>query len=220
MARLLAFWRSAVGKKFVMAVTGLIGIGFVIVHLAGNLLAFSGPEKLNAYSHFLKGTGELLWLMRATLLGAVILHVVAAVQLTRQSRAARPVGYASRDPQASTIASRSMRIGGLLLLAFIVFHILHFTTGQVRPQGVFSSTDVYANVVLSFRIWWVTLIYVAAMVLLGLHLYHGAWSSPRSVGLSPRSSQPLQRKLPVLIALFVLGGFIIVPLGVFFGVIR
>jgi succinate dehydrogenase / fumarate reductase, cytochrome b subunit len=120
-----------VGKKIVMGVTGLIGVGFVILHAAGNLLIFRGPGAINAYSHFLKSTGELLWLLRIILIVAVVLHVIAAVQLTRQSRAARPIGYTKREPQVATIASRTMRWGGALLLVFIILHILHFTTGTM-----------------------------------------------------------------------------------------
>ena len=119
MGRLRGFYASMVGKKVVMGVTGIIWIGFVIVHSLGNLLVFRGPDAINSYSRFLKGTGELLWVLRVVLVLAVILHVIAAVQLTRQSRAARPIGYARRESQVATIASRTMRWGGALLLVFI-----------------------------------------------------------------------------------------------------
>jgi succinate dehydrogenase / fumarate reductase cytochrome b subunit len=208
-----------VGKKIVMGVTGLIGVGFVILHAAGNLLIFRGPGAINAYSHFLKSTGELLWLLRIVLIVAVILHVIAAVQLTRQSRAARPVGYTKRDPQVATIASRTMRWGGALLLIFIVLHILHFTTGTIRPTGAFSSEDVYTNMVTSFRIWWVALFYVVAMIALGLHLFHGAWSSVRSIGVSQRSPQPFRHKVSFLIAVLVWAAFTSIPVAVFAGLV-
>src|SRR6266699_120772 len=198
MGRLRQFYGSMVGKKVVMGVTGIIGIGFVILHSLGNLLVFRGPAAINSYSHFLKSSGELLWGLRTVLIVAVILHVVAAVQLTRQSRAARPIGYVKRDPQAATIASRTMRWGGALLLVFIVLHILHFTSGTIRPGGFCSHQDVYANVVTSFRVWWVSLFYVVAMLALGLHLFHGAWSSVRSIGMSPPSPQPLQRRISLV----------------------
>ena len=198
-----------------MAVTGLIGVGFVIGHMSGNLLAFAGPDEINAYAHFLKSTGELLWILRAVLIVAVILHIVAAVQLTRQNRAARPVGYAQREPQVSTWAARTMRWGGVLLLIFIVLHILHFTTGDWRPSGTFSRTDVYSNIVLSFRIWWVTLFYVVAMIALFLHLYHGAWSSVRSLGMSQPSARPLHRTVALGVAVLLWVGFTIVPVAVF-----
>jgi succinate dehydrogenase / fumarate reductase cytochrome b subunit len=220
MGRLRGFYASTVGKKVVMGVTGLIGVAFVIVHSLGNLLVFRGPDAINSYSRFLKSTGELLWGLRLVLILAVILHVIAAVQLTRQSRAARPIGYTKREPQVATVASRTMRWGGALLLVFIVVHILHFTTGTIRPAGVFSREDVYANIVLSFRIWWVSLFYVVSMIALGLHLFHGAWSSVRSIGVSPPSPEPLHRKLSMVIAILVWAAFTVIPLAVVSGIIR
>jgi succinate dehydrogenase / fumarate reductase cytochrome b subunit len=220
MSRALRFYRSTVGKKIVMAVTGVIGIVFLIGHALGNLLAFRGPRALNSYSHFLKSTGELLWLVRAVLLISVVLHVTAAYQLTMQNRAARPIGYAHLDPQVSTFAARTMRWGGALLLVFIVFHILHFTTGTVRPAGFFSRGDVYANVVGSFRIWWVVLFYVAAMIALGAHLYHGAWSSVRTMGLAQPSENPLHRRVALVLAVLLWIAFTAVPVAVVLGLIR
>lgn len=220
MGRVRTFYGSMAGKKVVMGITGLIGIGFVIVHSLGNLLVFRGPAAINSYSRFLKGTGELLWVVRVMLIVAVILHVIAAVQLARQSRAARPIGYTKYESQVATISSRTMRWGGALLLVFIIVHILHFTTGTIRPTGVFSSEDVYANVVTSFRIWWVALFYVVAMIALGLHLFHGAWSSVRSIGVSPPSPQPLHRKLSLVIALFVWAAFTAIPVAVYSGIVR
>jgi succinate dehydrogenase / fumarate reductase, cytochrome b subunit len=220
MGRLRSFYASMVGKKVVMGVTGLIGIGFVILHSLGNLLVFRGPEAINSYSRFLKNTGELLWALRIVLIVAVILHVIAAVQLTRQSRAARPIGYVKHESQVATIASRTMRWGGALLLVFIVVHILHFTTGTIRPAGVFSREDVYANVVTSFRIWWVALFYVVAMIALGLHLAHGAWSSVRSIGASAPSPRPLRRKISIAVAALVWVAFTAIPVAVFAGIVR
>jgi succinate dehydrogenase / fumarate reductase cytochrome b subunit len=220
MGRLRGFYASMVGKKVVMGVTGLIGIGFVILHSLGNLLVFRGPAAINSYSHFLKSTGELLWALRIVLIVAVILHVIAAVQLTLQNRAARPIGYKKQESQVATIASRTMRWGGVLLLVFTVLHILHFTTGTIRPAGVFAPEDVYANVVASFRVWWVALFYVLAMVALGLHLFHGAWSSVRSIGVSPPSPEPLHRKVSVVIAILVWAAFTAVPFAVFVGIVR
>lgn len=220
MGRIRTFYGSMVGKKVVMGVTGVIGIGFVILHSLGNLLIFQGSAALNSYSRFLKSSAELLWALRITLIVAVTLHVIAAVQLTRQSRAARPTGYVKHETQVATVASRTMRWGGVLLLVFIVLHILHFTTGTIRPAGVFSHEDVYTNVVSSFRIWWVALFYVVAMIALGLHLFHGAWSSMRSVGVSPPSPRPLHRRLSLLIAVLVWAAFTAVPLAVLTGFVR
>ena len=219
MNRLLRFYRAAIGKKIVMGVTGLIGVGFVVLHMAGNLLAFRGPESINAYAHFLASTGELLWLLRLVLIGSVILHVIAAYQLTMQNRAARPVGYVRREPQVSTWAARTMRWGGVLLLVFIVLHVMHFTNPGWRPRGVFDKADVYTNLVMSFRIWWITLLYVAAMIALGLHLYHGAWSSVRSIGLSQPRQRPLHRTVAMAVAIIVWLGFTVVPVAVFAGLI-
>ncbi|MGI8510712.1 MAG: succinate dehydrogenase cytochrome b subunit [Gemmatimonadaceae bacterium] len=211
------FWRSAIGKKVVMAVTGIIGIGFVIGHLAGNLLVYRGPAAINGYSRFLHSTGELLWVVRLVLIAALILHVMAAYSLTQMSHAARPHAYVRREPQVSTLASRLMRWGGVLLLVFIVLHILHFTTGTLRPAGSYAEGDVYANVVSSFRIWWVTLFYLVSMVFLGLHLYHGAWSSVRTLGVTGDSPNPMHRRAAAAIAVLVWLGFTLVPLGVFLG---
>jgi succinate dehydrogenase / fumarate reductase cytochrome b subunit len=220
MGRLRGFYGSMVGKKAVMGVTGLIWIGFVIVHALGNLLVFRGSAAINSYSHFLKSTGELLWTLRIVLVLAIVAHVIAAVQLTRQSRAARPIGYVKQERQVATIGSRTMRWGGALILVFIVLHLLHFTTGTIRPAGVFSPEDVYANVITSFRIWWVALFYVIAMIALGLHIFHGAWSSVRSIGVSPESPEPLHHRISLAIAILLWAAFTAVPVAVFTGIVR
>ena len=222
----LTLYRSTIGKKLIMAVTGLVLVVFVIGHMAGNLQQFLGPARMNAYAAFLKSTGELLWIARLGLLAATVLHVVMAYQLTRIKRAARPIDYAKREPQVSTLASRTMRWGGALLLVFIVFHILHFTTGTVFPIAsqpgapAFSHTDVYRNVVSAFRNPWVVLFYVVAMLFLLLHLIHGAWSSVRTLGLSKPSRNPLHRRVSTIIAVVVWLGFSAIPVAVFLGVIR
>jgi succinate dehydrogenase / fumarate reductase cytochrome b subunit len=218
--RVRLFWQSTVGKKIVMSVTGLIMVGFVLLHMIGNLQIFEGAARINAYSHFLHHTiNELLWLLRVVLLVSVVLHIVAAVQLTRIDRAARPVGYRRREPQSSTIASRSMRWGGLALALFIVFHLLHLTTGTIQPVP-FAPGDVYANMVGGFRIWWVTLIYVLAMIALGLHIFHGAWSSIRTLGVNRPKAEPLRRPVAALIAVLLWAGFSLVPVAVFAGWVR
>ena len=216
-----AFWASSVGKKAVMAGTGLIGIGFVLAHMIGNLQVFQGADRLNAYGALLHGPlNEVVWVLRVVLIASVVLHIVAAYQLTMRDRAARPAAYVRREPQVSTFASRTIRWGGVLLLLFIPLHIMHYTTGTVRPTGSFTAGDVYGNVIGGFRIWWVTLFYVLSMAALGLHLYHGAWSSVRSLGLSPPSRAPMQRRVALLVAVAVWLGFTIVPLAVYFGQVR
>jgi succinate dehydrogenase / fumarate reductase cytochrome b subunit len=221
------FYRSTIGKKIIMATTGLIGIGFVVGHMAGNLQAFVGRDKLNAYGALLHGPlGELLWVVRVVLVAAVVLHVLMAYQLTLRARAARPVGYEQRRPQVSTWASRTMRWGGALLLVFIILHILHFTTGQVDPAGwhdrldAAGRRDVYGNLVASFRLWWVASFYVLAMIFLGLHLYHGAWSSVRTLGYAKPSPRPLHRRIALVIAAVVWLGFTVVPLAVLAGLVH
>jgi succinate dehydrogenase / fumarate reductase cytochrome b subunit len=203
-----------------MAVTGIIMIGFLIVHMLGNLQVFESAEKINTYSHFLHhGINELLWIARIILLVSVVLHIVAAVQLTRIDTAARPVGYARKQPQSSTIASRTMRWGGVALALFIVFHILHMTTGTIQPAP-FTEGNVYENLVGGFQIWWVTLIYVLAMIAIGLHIFHGGWASVRTLGLNQPKPNPLRRQVAAAIAIGLWAGFTIVPLAIFFGWVR
>jgi succinate dehydrogenase / fumarate reductase, cytochrome b subunit len=215
---LWAFYRSTIGKKIIMASTGLGLVAFVVMHMIGNTLIFQGPERLNAYSRLLHSTGELLWLVRLVLLTAVVLHIDAAVQLTRRAQAARPVEYDERRPQVSTLASRTIRWGGLLLLVFIVVHLLHFTTGTLL--SVFRPGDVYANVVTGFHVWPMAVFYLVAMVALGLHLYHGAWSSVRTLGLARAKPNPLHRSVAAVLAILVAVGFAIVPVAVLVGWVR
>lgn len=216
MRRLVQFWRSTIGKKVVMGVTGLIMVGFLIGHVLGNLQVFLGPAKINGYSAFLHSLGELLWLVRGVLLVALILHIVAAVQLTLRDRAARPVGYEKHEMSAATVASRTLRYGGVIIAAFIVLHLLHFTFGAWRPAP-FVEGDVYSNMVKSFRVKWVSAVYLVAMAAVGLHLYHGTWSSFRSLGVAPASPKPLAHKLSAVVAGLVWLGFTIIPIGILLG---
>ena len=199
-----------------MAVSGLIMVGFVILHMAGNLQLFEGADRLNTYSAFLHGpANEVLWILRVVLLVAVIAHVLSAYQLTVLDRAARPVPYAKRQLQAATVGSRTMRVGGILLALFIVLHILHFTTLTLQPVPL-AAGDVYGNVIASFQIWWVTALYVVAMIALGLHLYHGAWSSVRTLGFERGRLDPFRRPVAIAIALIVWAGVTLVPIAVYF----
>ena len=216
---MLAFWRTTIGKKIVMAVTGLILIGFLLGHVAGNLLVFRGAATLDAWSAFLKRSLPVLWAVRAVLLASVALHVVAAAQLTMLDRAARPRAYARTSPQAATIASRTMRIGGLFIAAFIVFHLLHLTTGTLRPAA-FDEVRVYDNVIGGFRVWWVAGLYVVSMIAIGLHLFHGGWSWLRTLGLSRPSAAPLHRPIAATFAIAIWAGFTSIPVAIFFGLVR
>jgi succinate dehydrogenase / fumarate reductase cytochrome b subunit len=214
---MLAFYRSSVGKKIIMGVTGLILVGFVVSHVASNLLVFQGAEGIDAYARFLRSTGKLLWLIRAGLILAAILHIDAAYQLTRRARASRPVDYARRAPQVSTWGARSMRWGGVLLLVFIVFHLFHFTFGNAHPTYPrFNHTTVYANVITGFPSIWLVLFYLVAMVALGLHLYHGTVAMMMSIGVSHPRYTPVWRKLATVVAILVAVGFAVIPLAVYF----
>jgi succinate dehydrogenase / fumarate reductase cytochrome b subunit len=218
-SRALALWRTSVGKKAVMAFTGLIMVAYLITHVLANLLVFEGPDRINAYSRFLHGTGAALWAARLVLLAAVVLHIVAAVQLTGRRQAARPQAYAGgRRPQVSTLASRTIRWGGVLILVFLVYHILHFTLGTVHPG--FVEGDPYHNVASGFGNPLVVVFYELAMAAVGLHLYHGVWSSGRSLGTSPPSPQPLRRQLALVLAGLVWAGFAVIPLAVYAGILR
>ncbi len=219
MSGVLAFWRSSLGKKVVMGATGLVMIGFVAVHMLGNLQAFQGPEKLNAYAALLHGPLHQVTLsLRIVLLVSVVLHIVAAVQLTRLDRAARPVGYARHEMQRSTVAARSLRVGGVLLLVFIVYHLLHFTTGQAHPDYI--PGDAYHNLVTGLRRPVVAIFYLVAMMALGLHLYHGTWSSLRSLGAARPDPNPARRPVAALVTLAIWLGFSIVPVAVLLRWIR
>lgn len=202
-----------------MAVTGLIMLAYLITHVLANLLVFQGPANINAYSAFLHGTGGALWAARLVLLAALVLHIVAAVQLAGRRFEARPVSYAGRRvPQVSTWASRTIRWGGVLILIFLIYHILHFTVGTAHPD--FVEGDPYHNVATGFRHLPVVILYLIAMGAVGLHLYHGVWSSGRSLGMSPPSPNPLRRTVALILALVIWLGFTIIPIAVYLGVVR
>ena len=219
MSRLRLLWDSSVGKKTVMAVTGLIWVAYLITHMLANLLVFQGPGKINAYSAFLHGTGGALWAARLVLIVTLVLHVAAAIQLAARQQDARPVGYASgRKPQVSTLASRTMRWGGALILLFLVFHILHFTVGTAHPG--FVEGDPYHNVATGFHDLTLVVFYLIAMGFVGLHFYHGIWSSGRSLGVAPPSPRPLRRSLALALGLLIWLGFSVIPIAVYAGVVR
>lgn len=216
----LRFWQTTVGKKAVMAVTGFILFGFVIVHLLGNLQVYAGPEKLNHYSASLKALPALLWGARLVLLLSVGLHIWSSFQLWLLQREARPVGYVKKANAHSTYASRTMLWSGPILLAFIIFHLLHFTFGTVHPGGPFDPHDVYNNVVTGFQVLPVSLFYILAMVLLCLHLYHGLWSIFQTLGFSHPIYTPWLQTLAKLIAILIAVGNISIPVAVLAGFIK
>jgi succinate dehydrogenase / fumarate reductase cytochrome b subunit len=216
----LPYVTSTIGRKVVMAVTGLVLFGFVVGHFVGNLTLYLGPEAINAYSRFLHGFlhGGGLWVARAVLLACAVLHVWAATSLTLDSWAARPDGYRRWKAKDSTYASRTMRWGGVILFAFIVFHILHLTLGRFHPD--YRPGDVYHNLVAGFQVWPVALFYVVAMVLLALHLDHGVWSLCQTLGLSHPRYKRWARAAARGFALLILVGNCSFPLAVLAGWVR
>lgn len=198
-----------------MAVTGLIGYGFVLGHMAGNLQMFLGPEQMNHYAVALRQLGGLLYVARITLVVAVLLHIVVAYQLTRMSLESRPVHYEHWKDVRSTYASRTMRWSGPIILLFLIYHLFDFTFGPTNPD--FVAGDVYGNVIASFSVWYISAFYFVAMLALGLHLYHGAWSMFQSLGLNNPKYDPLIRKLTLAITLITVIGFISVPIAVMTG---
>jgi succinate dehydrogenase / fumarate reductase cytochrome b subunit len=216
--RLLALWRTAIGKKVVMALTGLIGLAFLVSHVISNLLVFTDPHHLDEWGAFLRSLGPALWLARAVLLGAVVLHIVAAWQLTRQARAARPGGYARHETQVATYAARTMRWGGVLLAVFIVFHILHLTLGQFHPD--FREGQVGRNLVTGLAVTPVALFYALAMLSLGAHFAHGVWSVFQTLGLNHPAWNRARIALAVGSAVLIAGGFLAIPLAALLGVLR
>ena len=201
-----------------MAVTGAVLVGFLIFHVSGNLLMFRGPEAMNAYAAFLKGSAAVLWTVRLVLLASLVLHVHAAWSLTMQNRAARPAEYARLKRQSATYSALSLRIGGVILLGFIIFHILHFTTGTLHP--LFDVHDAYGNVIIGFAVPAVVVFYLVAMAALALHLHHGVWSFFQTLGWSHPHVDPLRRRVATLLSILVPVGFSAIVLAVAFGAIQ
>jgi succinate dehydrogenase / fumarate reductase, cytochrome b subunit len=214
------FWASTVGKKIVMAVTGILLFVFVIGHLLGNIQVFEGPAKLNAYGAFLHSIGEFLWPVRIILLIAVTLHIVATVQLALRKKRARPIEYSVKKAIASSYASRTMYWSGPIVLAFIIFHLLHLTAGYIHPGAAYIEGDVYHNVVSGFQVWWVSLSYIVAISLLGLHLRHGLWSMFQTLGIHQPQYTVRFKKAAMVIALLITLGYISIPISVLLGLVK
>jgi succinate dehydrogenase / fumarate reductase, cytochrome b subunit len=214
------FWQSTNGKKVVMAVTGAIMFLFIIGHLLGNLLVFAGPARYNSYATLLHFDDTLLWIVRIVLIVAVVLHITATVQLAIRNKKARPVGYSRKEAINSSYASRTMYWSGPIVLAFIIFHLLQFTAGYIHPGSQFIKGDVYHNVVAGFSMWWVSVWYIFALALLGLHLRHGLWSMFQSVGYNHPRHTPLLKKAALMIAALIVLGYISIPISVLTGLVK
>lgn len=221
MQKTLTLYDTTVGKKAVVAITGAVLYGFVIVHMLGNLQLFLGPATFNAYAATLKGTPALLWGTRLVLLVSLTLHTVTTLSLVARSAGARSVGYRAQQHAATSYAALTMRFGGPALALYVLFHLAHFTApGVAMGHYTHSHTDVYANVINGFSVPWVTAIYVVAQVFLGLHLYHGAWSMLQTLGVSHPRYAGIIRLAPQALGLAVATGNILIPLSVLAGVVR
>ncbi|MFB7216262.1 succinate dehydrogenase [Streptomyces sp. NPDC056255] len=217
-------WDSSLGKKTVMAVSGLIMLLYLVVHMIGNLKIFFGSGEFNHYAHWLRTMGEpflhyewALWIVRVVLVVAVVLHAVSAYQLSRRDIRARPAKYVHRKPRA-TYATRTMRWGGIILALFIVWHILDLTTGTVHPGG-FQSGHPYQNVIDTFSTWYGNTIYIVAMLALGLHVQHGFWSAAQTLGAGNATRDRVLKTIANTLAAVLTLGFISVPVAVMTGVV-
>jgi len=230
MAR-LNFFRSSIGLKAVMAVTGLFLFGFTVIHMLGNLQVFEAPAAINHYAHVLQSNPILVWAVRLLLLASVLLHIDAAVRLTRRNRAARPQPYAQINANGATLASRTMFVGGLIVLVFIVFHIYHFTVmgGPFHEYATYKTDvpgvpdpvhDVHRMMVTAFSNVWIAGFYLIAVAFLGLHLNHGVAALFRSLGVGNRVSFPAQNWIARLFAWIVFLGMAAVPAAILTGVVK
>lgn len=216
---------SLIGLKVVMAVTGLVMFLFLVAHLLGNLKVFEGAAAFNAYAEGLRtfgapffGRSQLLWGVRIVLIGSLVAHIVAAIAVTRASWAARPVGYHRLEPVETTYAARTMRWGGVIIALYVIYHLLDFTFGRVNPS--FVPGDVYHNVLASFRVWPVSAAYGVALVVVGLHIYHGLWSAFQTLGVNRPPTVGWRRAVAGTIAALITVGYLSIPAAVLAGVLR
>ena len=218
--------RSTIALKMLMAVTGLVFVVYVLLHMYGNLKAFGGHDAYNDYAEHIRELGTpllphsgLLWALRVVLLVSLAVHVYAALVLWRRAQRARSTRYVVKKNKHSTIASHWMRWGGVALLLFLVWHLLNFTIGKVNPQGG-PTDDGYNLLVDTFDVWWLTLVYLAAMLALALHLRHGVWSAAQTLGLTNNArARRNANAIGLLLAIVIAGGFSVVPVFVLAGVI-
>ena len=214
-------YRSTIGQKMIMAVTGLLMLAFVVVHMLGNLKIFYGSADFDAYAAWLRTIGEpllhqtwYLWAQRFVLTLALVLHVWAAYTLSRHDLAARPVRYQAR--RRGGYATSTMRWGGVILLLFIVYHVLDLTLGVANPDP---DAGAYGKVVADFQVWYIVLAYTVAMLALCLHIWHGLWSAANTLGVG-RATTATYRTIASAVALAITIGFLVVPFSVVFGFVK
>jgi succinate dehydrogenase / fumarate reductase, cytochrome b subunit len=224
-------WQSSLGKKYIMALTGCGLFVFVIGHLLGNLQVFGPPELINSYAHFLKSKPAMVWGARIGLLVCVALHIVSAMQLSAMNKEARPVGYAGGTAYGSTTRSRYMLVSGLVILAFVVYHLAHFTAllpginglGDFRKLTTVlhgeSVPDVYAMMILGFQIWWVVLFYLVAQGMLFMHLGHGLSAMFQSLGFRNHVWWPRIQGFAKATSVAIFVGYAIIPISIYMRVV-
>jgi succinate dehydrogenase / fumarate reductase cytochrome b subunit len=226
MTWLTDFWRSSIGGKVTMAVTGVLLFGFVVAHLLGNLQLLAGPEAINGYAKWLHDRGSLLWVARFGLLAIFVVHVVTAIRLARANKQARPVAYSKEATIQASFASRSMLLSGLSLLAFVVYHLLHFTFGVTNPEYFAKKAagaggfDVHAMVTASFAQPAIAVAYAVFQVVLFLHLSHGLQSFAQTLGLHHARYTPMIKKLSFLLAAAIAGGNVLLAMSVLTGIVK
>ena len=218
------FYDTTIGKKAVMAVSGVVLFGFIVGHLVGNLQIYAGADKVNHYAKFLQSMPGPLWGARIVLLLCLILHVWSAFELWLLAREARPVAYKKKSNPNSSYASRTMIWSGPIIGAFLIYHLLHFTFGTLLPNGLArlenGDVDVYQNLITGFSQPLVTLFYVIAVSLLGVHLYHGLWSMFQSLGVSHPSYTPRFKQFAAAASILISAGNISIPLAVLAGIVK
>jgi succinate dehydrogenase / fumarate reductase cytochrome b subunit len=225
MRGVIKFYQSTVGKKIIMGLTGALLFAFVLAHMVGNLKIYQGPDKFNAYAEFLRNVGypalghmQLLWMARVGMLAIAGLHILSAIQLYLISRKARDTDYKIKEDLCFSYASRTMRWGGITLLLFVIFHILHLTTGTVHSNFVHG--EAYLNVIKGFSHWYVALVYALCMIPLGLHIYHGLWSATQTLALQHPKIKKWRRPFAAGIAILIAVCNISIPVSVFAGFLR
>lgn len=221
----LPVFSSSIGRKWIVALTGIILVLFVIGHLLGNLSIFLGPEAINSYAHSLQGLGKLLWVIRLFLLACVVLHIWFTIKLWRENLAARPQKYAVKNTIQTTVYARLMRLSGLVVLAFVLFHLAEFTWQAFTPEyrtwvDDKGRHDVYRMVVAGFSSPFVSGFYILAIGLLAMHLSHGIASLFQTLGITTAKMRPLFEKWGRLVAWVIFAGYVSIPLAVFFGILR
>ncbi|MFI5933347.1 succinate dehydrogenase cytochrome b subunit [Actinoplanes sp. NPDC051494] len=218
--------RSSIALKILMAVTGLLLVGFLYAHMIGNLKIFFGADAFDHYAHWLRTIAEpllphawFLWIMRFGLVVAVVGHIVAATILTRRARKARPVKYAHRPKVQGSYAARTMRWGGVIIVLFVIYHILDLTTGTLNPAG--GDTEPSTRVIADFKAeqWYVTLFYVLSIVAVGFHLRHGLWSAFRTLGQQRPRGEHIARAVALVLSVVLVAGYLSVPFAVLTGLV-